>query len=368
MILLITCAILFILYTILIFYYWYGWDACPEFKGGATNKITRISVIVPARNEEKNIGNLLEILQQQTYTNYEVIVVDDQSEDRTAEFVKKFPGVKLLQLSEHSATAHKKFAVSSAIAMAEGELIVCTDADCEPRNEWLSTIAAFYEEKKGKFIAGPVTIDCDPSVLQIFQAMDFLVLQGITGAAIHKRFHLLCNGANLSYEKRVFNEVDGFTGIDHIASGDDMLLMSKVKKKYPDDIYYLKSKHAIVTTQAEKSWGAFFNQRLRWSGKAMHYDDTNTFLVLLLVYLYNLSFVVLLVMGFWKWELWIALLGSWILKNQAEAPFMRSVSRFFGKEWMVKYLFFFQPLHIGYTVVVGLLGQFVKYKWKGRSV
>ena len=72
--------------------------------------------------------------------------------------------------------------------------------------------------------------------------MDFMVLQGITGAVVYKNNLSMCNGANLAYEKKAFYEVNGFAGIDHIASGDDMLLMHKIWKKYPDRVHYLKSK------------------------------------------------------------------------------------------------------------------------------
>ncbi len=72
--------------------------------------------------------------------------------------------------------------------------------------------------------------------------MDFMVLQGITGAAVHKSKLTMCNGANLAYEKKVFSEVNGFAGTDHIASGDDMLLMHKIWKKYPDECSLSKIK------------------------------------------------------------------------------------------------------------------------------
>ena len=107
---------------------------------------------------------------------------------------------------------------------------------------WLKTIASFYEEKKSAFIAAPVVLQNDSSVLQIFQALDFLVLQGITGASVHKKIHSMCNGANLAYEKIIFNEVAGFAGIDNIASGDDMLLMHKISSKYPGQDSLLKIK------------------------------------------------------------------------------------------------------------------------------
>ena len=68
-----------------------------------------------------------------------------------------------------------------------------------------------------------------------------------------------------------------------------------MESNIPDRVHYLKSKEAIVTTQPMKTWKAFFNQRIRWASKARHYDDKRIFPVLLLVYLFNLSFLVLLV-------------------------------------------------------------------------
>ena len=113
--------------------------------------------------------------------------------------------------------------------------------------------------------------------MQVFQAMDFMVLQGITGASVYKNTLSMCNGANLAYEKKAFFEVDGFEGIDQIASGDDMLLMHKITKNYPDKIQYLKSKEAIVQHKPMKTWKEFFNQRIRWASKATYYDDKRIF-------------------------------------------------------------------------------------------
>ncbi len=93
---------------------------------------------------------------------------------------------------------------------------------------WLQTIAAFYETNDAKFIAAPVTFYHQPTLLSsIPVALIFLTLQGITAASVYKRFHSMCNGANLAYERSVFYEVNGFNNIDNIASGDDMLLMHK---------------------------------------------------------------------------------------------------------------------------------------------
>lgn len=370
MILLVIIIFLFISYSVLIIYYWQSWRSIPDYVSSNRKAQTKISVIIPARNEEKNIGKLLKALQGQSYPNefFEVIVVNDHSTDNTAAIVKKFSSVKLIELKEDNINSYKKKAIETGIAAAVGELIITTDADCLPQKEWLKTIASFKGEKQAVFVAAPVAFDNDNSVLQIFQSMDFLVLQGITGASVDKKIHSMCNGANLAYQKKVFNEVNGFTNVDHIASGDDMLLMHKIWKKYPGEIYYLKSKEAIVITQPMKTWKEFFNQRIRWASKARHYNDKRISVVLLLVYLFNLSFLALLVASIWNLKFGIWLLGLWIAKTIIEFPFVYSVAIFFNKQKPIKYFFLFQPLHIFYTILSGLLGQFGKYEWKGRRV
>ena len=174
--------------------------------------------------------------------------------------------------------SYKKKAIETAIGLAKGSLIVTTDADCIVQPEWLKTIASYYENSGAVFIAAPVVYN-DPSpgdsffkkFFKIFQSLDFMTLQGITGASVYKKFHNMCNGANLAYEKKVFHEVGGFEGIDNIASGDDMLLMHKIQKLYPDKIKYLKSTNVIVQTQPAETVKEFINQRIRWASKADKY-------------------------------------------------------------------------------------------------
>lgn len=178
----------------------------------------------------------------------------------------------------------------------------------------------------------------------------------------------MCNGANLAYQRSAFDAVNGFSGIDKIASGDDMLLMYKIWKRYPQSVHYLKTKSAIVVTEPQKTWSDFFNQRIRWASKATHYNDKRFFPILLLVYFFNLSFPALLIAGFWDYRYWIYCAGLWVLKTGIEIPFVASVAAFFEKKSLLKHFFFFQPLHILYVIISGFLGQFGSYEWKGRKV
>jgi cellulose synthase/poly-beta-1,6-N-acetylglucosamine synthase-like glycosyltransferase len=377
MIILYIAIFLFLGYSFLIIYYWLSWRSIPEYISAAEKPGTGFSVVIPARNEEKNIIGCLESVCSQHYPSelVQIIAIDDCSTDKTWDLLRHFHfgenvinSARLAEVGDGEFSAYKKRAIETGIAMSHNNVIVTTDADCKHPLTWLKTIASFYEERRSAFIAAPVALQNDSSVLQIFQALDFLVLQGITGASVHKKIHSMCNGANLVYEKKAFNDVEGFSGIDGIASGDDMLLMHKISSKYPGRIHYLKSKQAIVASLPMQTWKDFFDQRIRWSSKARFYDDKRIFWVLLLVYLFNLSFLVLLIAGSWFHVLWIYTGILWIAKTIIEFPFVYSVASFFNKTSLLKYFFFFQPLHIAYTIMAGLLGQFGKYDWKGRKV
>ncbi len=370
MILLYITISLLIIYSILILFYRAGWQELNPFSQIDHEPSTKISVIIPARNEEENIRKLLSSLEKQTYPShlFEVIVVDDHSTDNTAAVVSGYTFVKFLRLEVDNINSYKKKAIETGIAAASGDLIVTTDADCIVPGNWLKTIATFKEKTNAVFIAAPVVFENEATLLQTFQTLDFLVLQGITAASVQKRFHNMCNGANLAYERKAFFEVNGFTGIDHIASGDDMLLMQKIAQLFPGKVSYLLSKDAIVTTQAAKTWKEFFSQRIRWASKATNYNDIKIFSTLFLVYFFNCALLALFISGFWMHFLWLGLIGVLLFKIIIELTFIYPVAKFYNKQKLIKWFPFFQPLHIVYTVIAGWLGVFGSFEWKGRRV
>ena len=365
----ITIGLLF-LYSFLIFYYRAGWQELKPFSQTSHEPSIKISVIIPARNEEENIGTLLSSLEKQNYPShlFEVIVIDDHSTDNTVTIVNGYSFAKTIKLELDNINSYKKKAIETGIAVASGDLIVTTDADCIVQENWLRTIAAYKEDTNAVFITAPVVMENDSTVLQTFQTLDFLVLQGITAASAQKKIHNMCNGANLAYEKKAFFDVNGFTGIDHIASGDDMLLMQKIAQKFPGKISYLLSKDAIVTTKAPKTWKEFFSQRIRWTSKATNYNDIKIFCTLFLVYFLNCALLALFITGFWIPFLWLGLVGILIVKTIIELIFLYPVAGFYDKQKLLRLFPFFQPLHIVYTVIAGWLGVFGSFEWKGRRV
>ncbi len=368
--------LLMVSYSMLIAYYHRAWNELPAYTPPEKKASTFISVVIAARNEEKNIEPLLESLHRQDYPlfQFEVIIVNDHSTDKTQEILERasFSGLSIVKINlEHEADttrSYKKLAIAKGIGAARGTLIVTTDADCRFPVEWLGTMAAFYEEKQAKFIAAPVRMEHSRGLLSVFQSLDFITLQGITAASVYRRFHSMCNGANLAYERSAFYEVNGFEGIDNIPTGDDMLLMHKIYLRYPDRVFYLKSTAAIVDTVPAPNWSTFFHQRIRWASKADQYQDKRIFRVLLLVYLLNVCFLAMAAASFFK-NLWFFFFVILLLaKILIEFPFVQSVAGFFGRQRLMRYFPFLQPMHIVYTIIAGWLGKFGSYRWKGRKI
>lgn len=377
--------LLFIGYAILIVYYRQSWLQIHDHQPLTTDHryTTTISIIIPARNEEENIKDCLHYIAKQSYPKnlFTVIVVDDFSTDRTADVVSSFPEVQLISLNNfvsEKINSYKKKAIEVAIQNSTGELIVTTDADCIVPENWLQTIASFYEKEQATFIAMPVLISNGNKCIEIFQSLDFMTLQGITGASVNKKFHSMCNGANLAYTRQAFEEVDGFKNIDAIASGDDMLLMHKIAERYPDKVKFLKSTKVIVQTKPVASISEFFNQRIRWASKADKYNDKSILPVLVVVYFLNLLMLVLPIAAFIQnvhfsfftfhfsfFEVWILLL---VLKTSVELFFLLPVASFFNRKKLLWWFPVAQPFHILYTIIAGWLGKFGSYQWKERKV
>jgi len=369
-------AVFTVLYALLLVAYSYWFSKLTIFKPtypAAQETHTRFTIVIPARNEASNIKACVDSILAQDYPLdfFEIIVVDDFSEDDTAFIVKAIghdhPNVHLLSLADFyqpgEMNSFKKKAIEKAVSHAKGNWIVTTDADCIIPKHWLSLYHAYIIKNNPVFVAAPVMFIKETGILNEFQVLDFLALQGITAAAVGAGKHSMSNGANLAFEKSAFIAVGGYQGVDQIASGDDMFLMHKMKVTLSNRIGYLFHPGAIVLTKTMSNWKDFIMQRIRWSSKARYYDDNSIFWVLLLVYLYNLFLLALLFGG-----AYIPVLISLAIKTIFELIFLTPVSKFYQLTGELRYFPLFQPLHIVYTLVAGLFGQVKTYTWKGRRV
>jgi cellulose synthase/poly-beta-1,6-N-acetylglucosamine synthase-like glycosyltransferase len=372
-------AILTIMYAIILMAYrfWFGKMQLFQFNQiealSPGQSSTQFTVIIPARNEAANIKACVDSILNQDYPAdaFEIIVIDDFSEDDTAFIVtalsQQYSQVRLIQLADHckegETLAYKKKAIEIAVAEAKGDWILTTDADCIVPQKWLLLYNAYIQEHQPCFVAAPVMFIKTAGILNQFQVLDFLALQGITAAAVGAGKHSMSNGANLGFEKTAFIAVGGYQGVDHIASGDDMFLMHKMKQTLHKPVGYLFHPDAIVLTAAMDTWKSFIMQRIRWASKARYYDDRSITMVLTLVYFFNLSFVLLAFMGSWS-----TLLIALAFKTFFELFFLDPVAKFFKMQPELKYFVFYQPIHIVYNIAAGLFGQLKTYSWKGRKV
>lgn len=377
--LLITILVLLLIggYVLLILYFLLGWLRLKEYVPGNAIPVTRVTVVVPVRNEEKNILNLLGNLRDQQYNKdlFEVIVVDDHSTDNTLKLINGFSmsNLRVIALKDDPALAdasrtNKKIGIEKAVHAANGTLIMTTDADCHPGSNWIKTTVAYYEAHNPVMIAGMVSYFHDTSFLGKFQTLDFLSLVGIAAASIQNGFYNLCNGANLAYTKAAFLEVDGFRQIDHIPSGDDMMLMHKMAKKFGDKIAYLKNKDSIVYTSTEKDFVTFWNQRVRWTSKSTHYEDKRITGILAFVYLVNLLIVLNLAIGIFYPPMLKLAMWMFLAKLCIDTLFTYAVTKFFRRENLLWLFLPMQAVHVLYIILIAPAGVFGKYNWKGRRI
>ena len=334
---------------------------------------TKVTVLIAARNEEAGIHKTIEDILAQQYPKelLEVIIADDHSTDRTAEIILSYAdrGIKLLQLKEARAlNSYKKKAISEAIRLSQGDLMVATDADCRMGPHWLASVVSRFEESNVLMLSSPVAFFEDKNLFERLQALEFSAFIGLGASTIGNKKASTCNGANLAYKKSIFNEVGGFKGIDDLASGDDELLLQKIAAKYPDGIGFLKQREAIVYTYAKPTWEEFKQQRRRWASKSVKYKDKSIVALAVGFWLFNAIILANFAAGIFNvYYLKIAAFQL-LLKIFAEGLFLLLVTSFFKRRKLLFLLPLGSLLHIFYVVYIGIVGNEGVCEWKGRKV
>jgi glycosyltransferase involved in cell wall biosynthesis len=241
--------------------------------------VTFVSVVVACRNMQENLTILLDCINSQDYPKdlFEVIIVDDNSTDRTFETGSVFP-FQGNRIAIYNKGTGKKDAIMTGIDSASGLLIITTDADCRMGKKWIRNIAAYYEKFKPEMIICPVQVEAGPGVFGKFQELEFLSLQGITAGSAFTGNGTMCNGANLSFTREsFFNNADNLHS--EIASGDDIFLLHSLKQKSHSKILWLESSDAKVTTGSSPTVVSFLKQRKRWISKGKAYNDRFTIIL-----------------------------------------------------------------------------------------
>lgn len=395
---LIISFLLTVFYIGIMYTYKNEWEEIDETNLLSENVSTAVSIIIPARNEAKNIEALLYDITQLIYPKelLEVIIIDDHSEDNTFEicnqFAEKNAQIRVFRLEDlldknTIGEVYKKRAIDAAVNLATGNLIITTDADCRVQPEWIVSIVSAYETHHYKLIAAPVCFYEDHTYFEKFQTLDFCGMQAITAASLNLGMFNMANGANLAYEKQAFIEVKGYEHIDKKASGDDMLLVYKIAQLFPDKINFLKNKKATVYTKPMHDISGFLQQRFRWTSKAGSYQDKRITAILGLVYFFVLSIWINVIYFVFKTIysmlfpdptlvalinflpvlfILLILLFQLIAKSFIDYLLLRSASGFFKREDLMSSFFYSECYHIWYIPFVGTFGNILRYNWKGR--
>ena len=364
-----------------------GWMRSAKFQSTHSPGLPKVfvSVIIPARNEAENIFACLSDFLHQDFPrdSFELIVADDNSEDDSAVIVERFirenPFLRIRLLKMHESekmNLFKKHAITEAITISSGELIITTDADCRRGPEWLSTLTQYYYQFNPEMMSAPVIFNNEKGWFEKIQSLEFLGLIAIGAAAIKNKNPFLCNGANLAFTKEAFISVGGYRSAKNISSGDDTQLMQKIARSNKErgltfrrekSIHFVKSADAMVTTRAQNSLQALLNQRKRWASKIPVQMSAFTIFIAVIAYLLHAGLLLSGILMFYSGNILFFLIPL-IIKMIPEFILLSGVSSFFKKTSL---LFLFLPAQIIYPVyisIVGLASMTGDYQWKGRKV
>ncbi len=362
----------FSLYFITILWLVSGFFKLKKDRPKKVDPKTSFSIVIPFRNEAENIPRLLKSLSQLNYPKelFEVFFINDASEDEGEKLMKSFLretdiNYQILQ-NQRTSQSPKKDAISLAVKEASHEWILTTDADCRVPEKWLHWYDRFIQEEKPYLVCGPVLYARSGSVLDQFQFFDGLSLQLVAMGSFGWKSPLLCNGANLAYLKKAFLEVNGFTGNDHIASGDDIFLLEKMKHTYPDKLGFLNQPETAVTTQPETTWKRVVEQRIRWASKTTKQENKTPQLMGAIVFLANLFFVISLICYVIPphREVFLAFLFQKILLDIFALTLM---AKFFNTPIPVLTILISIIIYPFLTIWIVLNSLRGSYTWKGRT-
>ncbi|MFY7861521.1 MAG: glycosyltransferase, partial [Chitinophagales bacterium] len=252
------------------------WQYRPTSKALGSSIFT-YTILVPTRNPDENLTTLIETINSQLLQvkrDVSVIVINDHSSN---DF--DFVGLKasVINLSTENINTNdqknnKKESIALGIQNTSSDYIICLDSDVSLPAKWLETIIAEIEKNEPKFLAGLHRFESGSSFMAQCISIEQDLLTATSVATLHWKIPTMCNGANMAFERNAFLEVDGYNGLYTIHGGDDMLLYHRIFMKYPEDVHYLKSLDAAVTSPSPNTFLELLNQRARWMGKSFQYE------------------------------------------------------------------------------------------------
>lgn len=332
----------------------------------------KFSVLIPIRNEASNISVLLQELDLQIYPKdkFEVIVINDHSTDDSLQVIHDLKpklqcSLRLIQLPDKC--EGKKAALKEGISQASGDIIVTTDGDCRVYRNWLNTFNIAFQNSATKMAFGGVSYITENRLLHALQAMELCVLVAV-GAVMNKmEWPSMCNGANLAFHKKKFLELGGYSGNEHIPTGDDEFLLRKFYKDASNSISFIKAWNNVVLTNPVNTWGELIQQKIRWASKWKQHKDWITWVMALFIFIANMTFIGLIILGINGNINFIEMTVLYGVKVLADVLLISRMLSWFGDKKPIRMTIVFSIVYPIYAVVVGVLSSFGNYRWKGRN-
>ena len=222
----------------------------------------RVSIIVPAYNEEVTIATSIKSLVKQTYKNLEIIIMDDGSKDNTYKIAKKFEGIfegkKIKVLTKKN--GGKSRALNYAIERSSGELVMCVDADSKLERDAVELMVRYFKDPEISAVAGSVFVSNRVNTLTKLQALEYI--EGLNMVRNAQAFLKLVNiipGPIGMFRKSAIQEVGGYAH-DTFAEDCDLTL-KLIEKEHKIDF----EPDAIAHTEAPDELLNLLKQRYRWT-------------------------------------------------------------------------------------------------------
>jgi cellulose synthase/poly-beta-1,6-N-acetylglucosamine synthase-like glycosyltransferase len=350
---------------------WLGniWARSAQSEGSDTAN-ERVTILLPFRNEAEYLPKLLPSLLALNHRPFEVVFIDDHSEDAGAELLKVWikknedEDVSLALIQNRG--QGKKEAIETGIGIAQGDIILTTDADCQLPADWVGAHLLAFTDQEVQLVAGPVMSQGSSTFLEIFQQIEWASILLMTQMGFTLRRPFMCSAANMAYRKKAFLKVGGYTGNRAYLSGDDEFLLKKISQTYGGrSTGYLQDNR--VWTKSEPSWKMLYAQRVRWASKWRLHASFGHALLSFIPFLTQLLFLgsVALVSKSWTGTLVFFLL--WSLKIVVEKSVLKKVMEDFGIYCKCKYFLLASVWHPFYVLYVGYRTAFGKIQWKGRK-
>lgn len=335
---------IFVASTAIQLVYFFCFSSVVFFKSSKKEPSTLpISVIICAKNEEKNLETFLPSILNQTYENFEIVLINDASSDETLDVMERFKeqnsNIKLVNVKNNEAFwGNKKYALTLGIKAATNEHLLFTDADCKPVSKfWISTMAKNFSKEKTIVLGYGKYKPVKRSFVNLLVRFETLLtaLQYFSYAKLGSPY--MGVGRNLAYHKSEFFKTKGFIKHIQVRSGDDDLFIQEAATKINTTICIDNKAYTISNPPLTiKEW---FQQKRRHISTASYYKLkhkivlSNFFITKVLFYILGL----LLLLFNFQWEATLIIIGVYYLVFMV-------IFGFGAKKFKERHLVFFLPI------------------------